>query len=125
MADETSAAQGTEQEITTPNKHVVKIKSFVTGRARAAIRGVMLGNMHITGKTGAEMGEEGNVNFTAAAMQEANLEAMRHLVISVDGDSNDAYNRVLDLHEDDYQAVYDAVDKIAKVSQLNEKKKAA
>lgn len=119
---EQSPVQGAQPiKVETPNKHTVELKPFVTGRTRAAIRAVLLGHMQVTGKTG-QKDDEGEVHFTAAATQEANLKAMELMIISLDGDSANAYDRVLDLHEDDYQAVYEKVAEITKVAELSKKK---
>lgn len=121
--DSAPEKQGAEPiKVKTPKGgHIVLLKPFVTGRARAAIRGVLLSQMQVTGKTG-QKDDEGEVHFTAAATQEANLKAMELLIISVDGDATEPYDAVLDMHEDDYQAVYDKVAEITNVSELSKKK---
>ncbi len=99
--------------------HTVLIRPFMTGRDRVTVRGVMLSSMKISGGKD----EDEKIEFTAETMQQANLKAMEKLILSVDGDTDEPYEKVLDMHEDDYQAVYDKVSNIAKVSQLADKKK--
>lgn len=107
-------------ELITPIGGVkVLIKPFVTGRIRFELRETILREMTVSGKSE----EARELTFTPDVMLKGQRRAVELLVISVDGKTDKVLDTVLDMHEEDAQAVFNAVEKLARINDISEQKK--
>ena len=101
-------------EVKTPNGHVVIVKAFATGRESNELQNIYLAS--------AKISVVGNVpridGFDPKAEEQVINKMIELLVISVDGESTDVVNTVLDMNVVDYQAV------VEKLNEVTGKKKA-
>jgi len=89
------------REIETPiGKHKVVLKTYLTGREQRAIEAIYLGTVKYELET-----QTVRPSFTGTTAQEAENEAIRQQIVSVDGKADDVLNTVLDMHADDFQFV--------------------
>ena len=106
-------------EIITPLKgHKVVLRSWITGRESQKIDNAMVQGIGVT--------QQGKKQQLTPQIKEAALSAQENaaiesIVVSVDGNSNDVLNRVLDMRKQDYQAVVDEVERVVD-GDLDEKK---
>lgn len=106
-------------QITTPvGSHKVVLKSYITGRDRRRINGVFLEAASFT-VSGDATTETAPMSGTVVAQAED--AAIDCVVISVDGESQDVVDKVLDMHSDDMKFVVEAVNKVTE--SLPEEKK--
>lgn len=89
----------------TDKGHEIELYTYATGREFQAIQNALIGSMDL-GIEGQEPKVE-SIDFEKQT--EANNEAIKTLVVSVDGEEEDVLDKVLDLPSDDYQEVLDKV----------------
>lgn len=88
---------------------VAVLRGYITGRIDQQIQGVFLE------ETAIEADSKGSqsVKMKASLTQLANNKAIELIVLSIDGNTDNILDQVLDLHSDDYKAV------IAKVNEVS------
>lgn len=92
-------------EVTTPvTSAKVVLHGYVTGRMKQAIERPMYRSV--------QGDQSGNTSVNGEAVLESTNEAIRCLVVSVNGVTDDVLNAVLDLPEEDYEFVLGEVNKI-------------
>ena len=110
-----NTAQRETQLLETTTGHKVELHTYITGREKRAIESVFYRDVEMT-QTGAEQTIKG---FKGAALEEAQNAAITAVVVSVDGNTSNVLDRVLDLPAVDYQEV------IAAINEITEGKKKA
>lgn len=102
--------------LTTPNSHTIVLRDFITGRQREYIDRAQMDAV----KTSAAYDEQGKVKIqfgevdTVAVMTAERYRKVECFVESVDGNTEKVLDLVLDLPEQDYEAVLAAVDEASK-----------
>lgn len=99
-------------EIVTPkNAHKVVLKEWITGRDTEYINGAFFENMK------AKPSANGSVEFGQIDLSKSTEVTHRNIerwVVTVDGVQDNILETVLDMNKDDYQAVINAIDEVAK-----------
>ena len=100
------------KEIVTPiGKHKVVLNTWLIGREKRQLRSVLLQGVTFSmdkGKTKTEgIG-------TAEAIQKAEDEAIKIIVVSVDGQIEKVLDRILDMRDKDFDFVIEEVNKISR-----------
>jgi hypothetical protein len=107
-------------EVETPlKKHQVVLKSWINGREKQKIDGALFKGMETSSdqdKPTPKLNDSFLANQTNAAIQ--------NIVVSVDGNSTNVLDRVLDMRAQDYEFVKDEVNKIVE-GDLDEKKESS
>ena len=107
-------------EVETPlKKHRVVLKSWINGREKQKIDGALFKGMETSSdqdKPTPKLNDSFLANQTNAAIQ--------NIVVSVDGNSTNVLDRVLDMRAQDYEFVKDEVNKIVE-GDLDEKKESS
>ena len=104
-------------EITTPVKgHIVVLKSWINGREKQRIDGSMFNNVSTEGE-GAAMKPKLSESVISGR-ENASIECV---VVSVDGNSDDVVDQVLDMRAKDYEFVLKQVEEVTE-GNFDEKK---
>ena len=98
------------KEITTPQGHRVVINTYLTGRERRDMQSIFLKDTAINGKSG----EMEISNFKGSTITEANDFLLKTLIVSLNGDASNAFDRVLDLHGDEYEFIKNEIDALSR-----------
>ncbi len=90
--------------ITTPGGVVVEVKSYLTGREADAIDAVLTAGIKVNV---ADMvsGETTIDDMPASIVADQEAKALEVMLVSINGDTEDVYNKVLDLREDEYKFI--------------------
>lgn len=99
------------REFVTPGGHKIVLRTYLTGREATELRSVMYGAL----KVNMEDAQSGKVNVgdvSGAFLVEQEKKVLRFLVVSVDGVTEEAADKLLDLPSTEYDAVKTEVDKI-------------
>jgi hypothetical protein len=99
------------REFKTPGGHTVVLRTYVTGREAAELKAVMFSAV----KMNIDDAREGKVNISdvpGSFLVEQERRALQFLLVSVDGDSTDPINKLLDLPSAEYEAVVAEVNRI-------------
>ena len=101
--------------IETPvDKHKVVLKAWITGGEKRALRRPFLASMKIS-VTGEDKKEPKVEDINPADMQEkAENEAIKTIIVSINGKAEDVLVAVLDMREKDYDFVIAEMNKITK-----------
>ena len=94
--------------VKTPNSNqTIILKSYITGRDRRELTNVFLnGDMQFSADGKDIKGLKGNMVALAEDL------ALKTVVLSIDGDSSDIVNKILNMHAQDYSFVVKEVNKI-------------
>lgn len=104
--------------LTTPiNKHEVVINTWLTGREKRQISNAMLENTTVDGNENAQF------NLTPEMVNKSQDKSIELIVKSVDGQTDDLVNKVLDMRDSDYDYVIAEVNKISQGQKDEEVKK--
>jgi len=100
------------KEIITPiDKHKVVLKAWITGREKRKLREPFLARMKFAvDRTGAQPVTK-DID-TAKMVEEAENVAIKTIVISVDGSTENVVDKILDMKEKDYEFVMQEIGKI-------------
>lgn len=111
-------------EIITPiDKHKVALKTWITGRERRELKKPFMESLKVSlkgkgedvEKTGIETGKsEYEITDSLMLMEKAENKAIEIIVESVDGKKENILDVILDMHEDDYNFVVKAINKLTK-----------
>lgn len=97
-------------EFTLPvTKKKVVVRGYATGRIKQAISAVYLSGTTLETKAG-QVDSSSSINGMVG--QEATNKAFELMVLSVDGNSDNVLDAILDLPEEDYDAVKEKVDEV-------------
>lgn len=92
--------------IVTPNsKENVVIKAWITGREQQSINAAMFEGV----KVKPTMSGVETSSFSLADAQKMDVSSIENVVISIDGNTENIANQILDMHIEDYNFVLDAV----------------
>lgn len=98
-------------KFTVPSGKSIEIKTYLTGREANAIKEVMLKNMKVDVATGQTVGD-----LSGDFMIEQEKKLIENLIVSIDGvipeNSPTLISTILDLKNDDYQAIVKEINKI-------------
>lgn len=96
--------------ITTPSGVKIELRSYITGGQMRALKNIFLDAFEITssGETVEGKGVKGSL------INKMEDEAIKMIVISVDGQTENVLDRVLNLPAEDYEVVVAEVNKISK-----------
>lgn len=83
--------------------------TYITGRERRDIQNIFLKDIGVS-----KNGEIESDGFSGATITEANDFILKTLLVSLDGSKENVFDRVLDLHADEYEFIKNEVDKISK-----------
>ena len=97
-------------EIETPNKHKVVLKSWLTGREKRGLKKPLMNRMKLDIE-GKGVLEDAHLGELYEEMEDLTIKAV---VVSVDGDTENVVEKVLNLKEEDYDFVLAEIDKIVK-----------
>jgi len=103
--------------ITTPiGKHKVVLKAWITGREKRELRNVFLKNVKdVSGK------EEPEKMLTSAEIiNEAENKAIETVVVSVDGETKNVLDKILDMRAKDFEFIIEEINKITRDSDFLE-----
>lgn len=98
------------KKITTPKGNEVVMNTYLTGRERRDMQGIFLKDTSIDGKSG----QMEITNFKGSTITEANDFILKSLLVSLNGNTENVFDRVLDLHGDEYDFIKNEVDNISK-----------
>lgn len=107
------------------SKQIVKLRPFATGRVMQAIQKALFGDAEIKTKANQRANaqqEDQEISFKMANINESTNVAIEGMVLAVGDQTTNVLDAVLDLHEDDYNAVKAKVDELTKNSGLDQKK---
>ena len=111
----------TKEIIIPVGKNKIIIKSWLTGRERRAIRSVLLEEVKF-GQTG-----EGEVapeyNIQGSVLNKAQDKAFESVIVSIDGNSDDIVNNILDMRDKDFDFVVKEIDEVTGGTSEEDKKK--
>lgn len=95
------------KEITTPSGVKVIIKTWISAREANAVKEEMLKAMKVDPATGNQ-----TTSLSAEFLIQQEKKLIETLVVSVDGDTNAYIEKLLDMRNEDYQAVVSELNKI-------------
>lgn len=103
-------------EFTTTNGHKISVKTYLTAREARAIEAVYL--------RGGEVDEFGKPHFKAAAsmIQEAEDETIKQMVISVNGQTENILDTILNFKKKDFDEIKAKLDEILRAGADDKKK---
>ena len=100
------------KEIITPiGKNKVILKAWLTGREKRHLRSTLLQDVKFSVESGKAKTEGVN---TAESIQRAEDEALKAIVISVDGKTEKILDILLDMRDKDFEFVLEAVNKVSR-----------
>ena len=101
------------REVVTPVKaHKVVLTTYLTGREFEYVQAPLLQAMTVkAGGIGQDV-QMGNIDISK--IQESTHRLIEKVVVSVDGNSDKVLDLILDMHQEDYQFVLDAVNELSK-----------
>lgn len=99
------------KKITTPSGAVVEFYTYLTGKEARQLQSIFL--KHSKLQT-AEGDKTKVVDFDPLAVPEAEEQALRLVIVSVDGSPDGAADKVENLRQEDYRAVIKAINEVAK-----------
>jgi len=99
------------KEIVTPGGHKVMLRTYLTGREANELKAVMYSAFKMN-MDDAQSGKVGMEKVSGEFMIEQEQKAIGLLLVSLDENTEDALNRLLDLPQTDYDAVKMEVEKI-------------
>jgi len=114
------------KEIVTPvGNHKVRIKTWLTGRERRAIRGIIFENVNLSSELleGKEEDIKPKYELGAEVIQKMQDKAFESIIEEIDGNKEDIVNRVLNMHEKDYDFIVKEIDKVTQSLSEDSKKK--
>jgi len=97
----------TFETITPVKKHVVILRSWITGRESQKIDGAMFKGVGTTGD-----GKKLAPKLSASMLADQENASIEAIVVSVDGKNNDLVNTVLNMRKPDYDHVLQQLDKV-------------
>jgi len=100
----------TTTDIVTPNGHKVTLKDWISGREFEALSAPLL-KLY---KVNTNKGVIDEPTVSGEVMTEMNRIALETWLVSVDGATENVYDAVLDMRQEDYQFVKTAIDEISK-----------
>lgn len=103
------AERGTH-EVQTSGGHTVVLNNYITGREQRAIQDVFLTKIQVGNIAGKP--ELGASAFEASTINEAQDVAIRTVVVSLDGSSENILERILDLPSDQSGEIIAAVNEV-------------
>lgn len=98
-------------EITTPAGHKVVLRTYLTGKESNALKTVMYSALKINASE-AGSGKVALSDIPAAFMIEQERKAIEFLLVSIDGETVDAFNKLENMPESEYAAVAAEVQRI-------------
>lgn len=99
------------KKITTPSGTIVEFYTYLTGKEARQLQSIFL--KHSKFQTG-EGDKTKVVDFDPMAVPEAEEQALRLVVVSVDGIPDNAADRVENLRQEDYRVVIKAINDVTK-----------
>lgn len=114
-----------EKEFTLPvsSKKVV-LRGYVTGRIDAEVQAILSESIDIQSNIDEDSKTSGGtVRFSATGQRKATQKAMELMLVSLDGDSTNVYERVLDLPVGDTDFITEKVNAITEASKVSDSKK--
>lgn len=97
--------------VTTPGGHSVALKAYLTGRESQELKSVLFSSLKM-GLDDAQTGKVNIENVSGEFLLAQEKKAIELLLVSLDGTSDNAIERLLDLPAAEYDAVKAEVDKI-------------
>jgi hypothetical protein len=99
------------KDITTPNGTKVVLRSYLTGREAASIKNLMLSSLKMTmSDVDSKKLDMGGLTGDVLAQQER--KTLEYLLVSIDGDTENPVEKLLDMPSSEYDAVLKAVQNI-------------
>lgn len=100
------------KEIITPiGKHKIVLNAWLTGREKRHLRNVLLQDV----KFSVEKGKTKTEGVTTAeVIQRAEDEAIKTIVVSIDGQTEKILEKILDMRDKDFDFIIDEVNKISR-----------
>jgi hypothetical protein len=95
----------------TPGNHTVVLRTYLTGKEAAALKAIMFADLKINASD-AVTGKVGIADLPATFLVSQENKVLEYLVVSVDGETANAIEKLGDLPEADYNAVLAEVQKI-------------
>lgn len=135
MAEPTSPAKLPTENVTLDlprSGSVAIIKPYTTGRMNLATRAVFLKHMNVNPQSAAQGAEPTEQEARDAvqfdkipgdAIDEINRITVQHMVVSIDGKTENVLDLCLDLPADDYDAIVAKCNEIDKATTLSKQKK--
>lgn len=110
--------------ITTPHGgNEVVIKQFITGFDDEAIEGIYTESIEELPTPATEGQPSAPIKFDGKVVQKAEREAVKRVVVSVDGDSSDVINAIYNMRKEDTKFVKDQVNLVVNPAEDTPKKK--
>jgi len=114
-------------EITTPVKNIkVVLKAWLTGRERRDIRSILLDSVKFStispDDTDESLGQKATYDFDGHLMDKMNDKAIETVVVSVDGETKNVLEKILDMRERDYEFVVQEINRVTSDLSEDEKK---
>lgn len=104
--------------ITTPvDAKVIEVKTYITGREKRALTGI-----YLNGKIGFDMETQKVEGIDYGVIDQAQDLAFKTVVVSVDGNSSNVVDAILNLKATDYDFVVTEINKITSGTLSEEKK---
>jgi hypothetical protein len=97
-------AERETRDFTTPGGHVVKLRTYLTGREATQLKELMYGAVKMSVED-ATNGKPSINDVPGTFLVEQERKALAFLVVSIDGDTNAPVEKLLDLPSGEYDAV--------------------
>ena len=112
------------KEIVTPiGGSKVRLKAWLTGRERRDVRNILFENVNLSSETMNEEGVKPKYEVNASIIQKMQDKAFESVIADIDGNTEDIVNRVLNMHEKDYDFIVSEINKVTdSLSEDNKKK---
>lgn len=109
------------KEIITPvSQQKIQLKAWLTGREKRAINSVLLSDMVFS--TTAE-NEKSDYKLTAKSLESMQDKKIETIIVSINGDTKDILNEVLEMRAEDFDFILDEINKITEDLSDSDKKK--
>lgn len=97
----------------TPGGHEVVLKTYLTAREANQLKQVLYKSINMS-MTDIASGKTEIKDIPATALLEQEREALKTVIVSLDGNQENVVERLLDLRSDEYDAVIAEVNKVTK-----------
>jgi hypothetical protein len=104
-----------QKTITTPSGSVIVLKEYLTGREKRALTNIFIGK-------GLSVSESGVQGLDASVINAGQDLAFTTIIVSIDGNTENIVERVLDMRSSDYEAVVKAINEITGDADFAKKK---
>ena len=99
------------KEIKTPGGHVVVLRTYLTGREAQELKAIIFSALKV-GMDDAQSGKIGVNEVPATFLVEQEKKALGFLVVSVDGETNAAVDKLLEFPSTEYEMVLKEINAI-------------